>query len=81
MMWLIIQMQPIWKQNWTVVTDWTGCDMWLKQDRTTTWSMRFMMEIILNSHDLSDRVQSLMKTREDKDVTDRIGVVYTKKWY
>ena len=41
--------------------------------------MRFMMEMILNSHDLSDRVQSLMKTREDKDVTDRIGVVYTKK--
>ena len=32
----------------------------------------------LNSHDQSDRVRSMMKTREDNDVIDCIGAVYDK---
>ena len=30
----------------------------------------------LNSHDQSNKVRSMMKTREDNDVIDYIGAVY-----
>ena len=32
----------------------------------------------LNCHDQSDRVRYMMKTSKDNDVTEHIGLVYTK---
>ena len=37
-----------------------------------------MTKMKLNSQDLSDRVWFVMKTRQDNNVTDGTGVVYTK---
>ena len=34
--------------------------------------------MILSCHDLSNRVQFVMNTKHDNDVTDCIGVVYAK---
>ena len=37
-----------------------------------------MLKSKLNYQDLSDRVWSMRKTRQDNDVTDRTGVIYVK---
>ena len=37
-----------------------------------------MLKMILSYHDQLDRVQFVMKTRQDNDVTDSIGLVYVE---
>ena len=63
--------------------DKTGWGLWLKQNRTTMWSVvqvRSMPKMKLSCHDWSNRLQFVMKTKWDSDVIDRKGVVYAKKW-
>ena len=38
--------------------------------------MRSTLKKKLSYHDWSDRVQSMMKTKQDNDMTDRIGLVH-----
>lgn len=40
--------------------------------------VRFTSKTILNCCDQLDRMQFVIKTRQDKDVTDCIGMVYAK---
>ena len=45
------------------------------------WSIvqvRSMQKMILNYRDLSDLVWCVMKTKQDNDMIDHIGVVYTE---
>ena len=52
-------------QNWIIKTYLTKCDLWLKPDMTITWliiQLHSMLEMILNCHDWSNLVSSLMKT-------------------
>ena len=44
----------------------------------TNLQVWFMLKPKLNFWDLSDRVCFVIKTREDNDVTDCIGVFYTQ---
>lgn len=40
--------------------------------------VRSMKKMIMNYRERLNQVQSVMKTREDNEVTDRIGTVYVK---
>lgn len=55
---------------------------WCDQSyRKTMWPMvdvRYTLKMILNFHNRSNWVQSVIKTRQDNDVTDRIGVHYVE---
>ena len=68
-------------RNWIVRTNMTRCNLWWKPNKTTmrpmvrVWCMPKMK---LSCHDRSDRVRSMIKTRQDSDVTDHIGLVYSK---
>ena len=44
----------------------------------TIVQVRFMMKMKLNSHNRSDMVWSMMKTRKDNDMINHIGAVYAK---
>ena len=72
---------PRQKQYWTVMTNRIGCWLWWKLDRRTMWlivQMQSTLKMKLNYHDWSDHVQSMMKTKQDNDMTDHIGLVYAK---
>lgn len=69
------------KRNYVIINYSSGCNLWWKSHRTTTWSIVYvwyMLKMTLSIHDQSDRVQSVMKTRHDNDVIDCIGQVYAK---
>ena len=54
---------------------------WWKPGRTTTWLIIqkwSTSKMKLSCRDQSDRVWFVMKTRQDNDVTNRIGLVYVK---
>lgn len=40
--------------------------------------MRFMTKTKLSYYDQSDRVQYIMKTKQNNDITDRTGTIYAK---
>ena len=40
--------------------------------------VRFISKTILNCRDQSDRVSFVMKTRQDNNMIDRIGLVYAE---
>ena len=44
----------------------------------TIVQVRFTMKMKLNSHNRSDMVWSMMKTRKDNDMINHIGAVYAK---
>ena len=70
-----------WKWNWFVVTNWIGCGLSWKIERKMTWlivHVRSTLKTILNYHDWSNRVQSKIKTKQDNNVTDHIGLVHTE---
>lgn len=61
--------------------DQTRSSLWWKLDGITTWpnvQVWSTSKPKLNCQDLSDQVWSVMKTRQDIDVTDHIDVVYIK---
>ena len=48
---------------------------------TTMWpivQVRSTLKTILYYRDLLDHVRSMMKTKQDNDMINRIGVIYTK---
>lgn len=68
-------------QNWIVRTYRTRCGMLPKPNKTMTWStiqVRFTLKKKLSYHDQLDLVQSMTKIKEDNDVIDHIGLVYSK---
>ena len=67
------------KRNWVIVTDRTRCDPGWKIDRTTTWSLIWVQsspKTILRSHNISNRLWSVMKTKNDDNMIDYISLVY-----
>ena len=67
------------KWYWIVMTDQIGCNLWWKPDKTTTWRFRHIRSMSKTKfiyHDLSDRVWSMMKTRQD--MIDNRPLVYAK---
>ena len=63
------------------MTDQTMLGLWWKPDKTMMlWilQLRFTSKTKLNYHDKSDRVRSVMKIRDNNNVTDRIGTVYAE---
>ena len=59
----------------------TRYNLWRKLDKTMTWlngQVRSTPKTILNYRDWLDRVSYMIKTRQDNDVIDCIGLVYTK---
>ena len=70
-----------WKQNWAIMIDWIGCGLSQKLDKTTTWSIVQVQptsEMKLSYRDQLDLVWSMIKTRKDNNVTNRIGLVYVR---
>ena len=56
-------------------------DLRQKQDKTMTWPIVKVWstpKTILNCHNLSGLLQFVMKTRQNNDMIDCIGVVYAK---
>ena len=48
---------------------------------TTMWpivQVRSTLKTILYYRDLLDHVRSMMKTKQDNDMINRIGIIYTK---
>ena len=67
-----------WKWNWTVMTYITGYGLWWRPNRTMTWlivQVRFTPILELNCHDPLDWMWYIMKSRQNKDMIDRIGVI------
>lgn len=57
------------------------CRLWRKLNKTTMWlivQMQSTSKMKLSYHDRLDHVRSVMKTRQDNDVIDFIGLVYTE---
>ena len=67
-----------WKQNWAIMIDWIGCGLSQKLDRTMTWSIVQVQPTskMKLSYDQLDLVWSMIKTKKDNNVTNRIGLVY-----
>lgn len=70
-------------QNLTVETNLTKCGLWWKADKTMMWpNMKVWstLKTTLNS-DWSNQVLSMMKIRQDNDVTDHTSVCSLhRKW-
>ena len=63
------------------MTNRIGCGLWRKLNRTMTWSIIYVRSTLktkLSFCDWSDQVLFVIKTSQDNNVTDRIGLVYTK---
>ena len=61
--------------------DQTGCGLWLKLDRTTTWpilQVQFTLKKKLSYHDQSDQVQPMTITRQNNNETEHTHVVYAE---
>ena len=59
----------------------TKCGLSLKPNKTMTWpivKVWSMPKMKLGYHEQSGQVRSMKKTRQDNDVTKRLGVVYTE---
>ena len=70
-----------WKWYWTIETYRMRCGHSWKPVMTTAWSIIQVWstpKTILNYRDLSDLVQSIMKTRLDNNMTNHIGTVYNE---
>ena len=69
------------RRNWIVETNLTRYDLWWKPNKTTmrpmvrVWSMP---KTKLSCRDRLDHVRPMTKTRQDNDVIDHIGLVYTE---
>lgn len=69
-----------WKQNWVVVTNRIGCHL-LQKPRITTWlivQVQSKLNTILNYHDWSNQVPTMIKTIQDNYMTDSKDAVYAK---
>ena len=78
---LIIQVQSMPQTILNCMTNRIGCQLWRKPYRTTTWlivQVWSMLKTKLRCHDRLDQMSSMMKTRQDNNVTDSIGAVYTE---
>ena len=70
-----------WKWYEIVVTNQFGYRLWWKPNRTMTWliiQMQSTLKMKLSCHDWSDWVWSVTKTRQDNDMTNHVGLLYTK---
>ena len=63
------------------MTNQIRCGLQWKLDKTMTWpiaQVQFMPKKKLSCHDRSDQVRSVMKTKNDNNVTDPTRVAYAE---
>ena len=64
------------------MNDQIGCGLWWKPNKAMTWSIiqvQSMPKMKMSYHDLFDREFSMMKTKQNNDVTKCIGAFNVEK--